>query len=232
MFEETACKSVATRFCHLDLTLTIGLRSVQESFQQIVDYMSQPEEATKVNEDFGKDAINRYMEDTDRYDDVPEQHIEFDPDRGQKQQDDTPNSGMIFDFILQTSAYKWLVATLKRETTLTRASPDLMEEIGAQIRGVLPSSGEEVSRKASSQEYMATFEILWNPLQYVKEQKYTESPEEALEGAIAITGTVDDAQALTTLEYLCQVWPTSGIYVMQLITDVACTIHEHLASGE
>jgi hypothetical protein len=75
---------------------------------------------------------------------------------------------MIFDFILQTLAYKRLVATLKRETTLIRVSPDLMEQIGAQIRGVL-LYGEEVSRKASLPEYKVTFELLWSPLQYVKD---------------------------------------------------------------
>jgi hypothetical protein len=207
---------------------------VLQSFQRLVDDASKSEEPAKADEGLGKDAIDRFMKDAEEYDDVPEQQFDAEAvnlEQDQKQQDNSPEKGMIFDFILQTPAYKRLVATLKRETTLIRASPDLMEQIGAQIRGVL-SYGEEVSRKASSPEYKATFELLWSPLQYVKDQKYDESPEEVLKGAITLTGTVDDAQALTALEYLCQVWPASGIHVMQLITDVACNVPERFATGE
>jgi hypothetical protein len=227
--------SVPTRSCHLDFTLTIGLRGVQESFQYMVDDVSELEEATKANEEFGKYAIERFMKDTERYDEVPEQHIEPDKlglDAGQKQQDDGPNSGLSLDFMLQTSAYKWLVAILKRETTLMRACPDLMGDIEARILRVLPLPSKNLSRKTSSQECKATFELLWSPLQYLKEQQYDESPEEAFEGAITLTGTVNDAQALTALEYLCQVWPTSGIHIMQLITDVACSVPERFATSK
>jgi hypothetical protein len=208
---------------------------VQQSFQRLVDDASKSEEPAKADEGLGKDAIDRFMKDTEEYDDVPEQQLPaeaVDLEQNQKQQDDSPEKGMMFDFILQTPAYKWLVATLKRETTLMRANPDLMEEIGAEIRGMLPSYGEEVSRKASSPEYKATFELLWNPLQYVKDQKYDESPEEVLKGAITLNGTVDDAQVLTALDYLCQVWPASGTHIMQLVTDVACNISGRFATGE
>jgi hypothetical protein len=208
---------------------------VQQAFQRLVDDALEPEEAAIIDEGLGKDAIDRYMNDTEEYDDVPEQRIDaeaVDLEQYQKQKDDSTEQDDIFDFMLQTPAYRWLVATLKRETTLMRASSDLMEQIGAQIREVLLSYGDKVSRKASSPEYKATFELFWNPLQYVKDQKYDESPEEVLEGAITLTGTVDDAQALTTLEYLCQVWPTSGVHVMRLITEVTRDVPGRLATGE
>jgi hypothetical protein len=209
---------------------------VQQAFQCLVDGASQPEEPVKVDEGLGQDAINRwFMKDTEEFDDVPEQQIDVQavgPEQDKKQQDDSHEKGKIFDFILQTPAYKWLVDTLKRETTLKRASPDLMEQIGAQIRGVLLSYGDEVSRKTPSQEYEATFELLWNPLHYLKDQPPYDDAEEVLGGAITLTGTVNDAQALTALEYLCQVWPDSGMHVMQLITDVACQDSEHIATSE
>jgi hypothetical protein len=208
---------------------------VQQSFQRLVDDALKPDEAAKADEGLGKEAIDRFMKDTEKYEDVPEQQFDaeaVDLEQDQKHRDDSTENSMIFDCILQTPAYKRLVATLKRETTLMRASPDLMEQIGAQIRGVLLSHGEEVSRKASSQEYKATFELLWNPLQYLKDQQSYDDPEEVLGGAITLTGTVDDAQALTALEYLCQVWSDSGMHFMQLITDVACKIPEHFATGK
>ena len=197
---------------------------MQQAFQRLVDDASQPEEPVKVDEGLGQDAIDRFMKDTEEFDDVPEQD--------EKQQDDSYEKGKIFDFILQTPAYKWLVDTLKREATLKRASPDRMEQIGARIRGVLRSYGDKVSRQTPSQEYEATFELLWNPLHYLKDQLPHDDAEEVLGGAITLTGTVNDAQALTALEYLCQVWPDSGMHVMQLITDVACQDSDHIATGE
>jgi hypothetical protein len=161
---------------------------------------------------------------------VPEQQI--DAEAISLEQDDSHEKAKIFDFILQTPAYKWLVDTLKREIVLKRASPDLMEQIGARIRGVLLSHGDKVSRKTPSQEYEATFELLWNPLHYLKDQPPHDDAEEVLGNAITFTGTVNDAQALTALEYLCQVWPDSGVHVMKLITDVACQNSEHIATGE
>jgi hypothetical protein len=55
----------------------------------------------------------------------------------------------------------------------------------------------------------------------VKKQRYTESPEVALERAITLTGSVNNAQAVTTREYLSQTWPATGIQVMRLVTGVA-----------
>ncbi|KAJ8116705.1 hypothetical protein OPT61_g1930 [Boeremia exigua] len=214
MFEENVC-----------------YRNVQESFQRSIEYVFQAEEFVEVDEELSKDAVNRYMNDTERYDEVPEQHIEDDSTDDHGQQDDGLGNSNILDFILQTPAYRWLVATLERETTLARASPDLMENIGTQIRDMMPLHHEEISRKTSSQEYKATFELLWNPLQFIKDHQFDESTEGVLEEAITLTGTIDDAQALTTLEYLCQVWPASGVYVMQLITEVACNSPDHFADS-
>lgn len=138
----------------------------------------------------------------------------------------TLDAGLFRDFIVQTPAYSWLVASLQRETTLTRAIPDLMEDIRGEVLGALPSS-YKVSRKGPSQEYKATFELAWDPLSFVKEQQYTESPEEALERAITLTGTANDAQAMTTREYLCQTWPVTGRHIMQLVADVVRNGTDH-----
>jgi len=134
------------------------------------------------------------------------------------------------DFIVGTPAYSWLVATLQREASLKRATPDLMEDIRNNIFAALPSK-RKVSRKAASPEYKATFCLEWEPLSFVKEQRYTESPEVALERAITLTGYVNDAQAVTTREYLSQTWPATGIQVMRLVTDVTGNeIGHHITS--
>ncbi|EUC39412.1 hypothetical protein COCCADRAFT_152 [Bipolaris zeicola 26-R-13] len=207
--------------------------SVQQAFQCLIDDVLQPEEPVKFDEGLGRDAIDRFMKDTEEFEDVPEQQIDAEaagPEQDEKQQDESQEQSKIFDFILQIRAYKWLVDTLRRETILKRASPDLMEQIGARIRGVLLSYGDKVSRKTPSQEYEATFELLWNPPHYLKDQRPHDDAEEVLGDTITLTGTVNDAQALTALEYLCQVWPDSGMHVMQLITDIVCQDSEHIAT--
>ena len=143
----------------------------------------------------------------------------------------TPDAGLYRDLILKTPAYSWLVACLQREAALSRATPDLMEDIREKILRALPSS-HKVSRKAPSQEYKATFELDWDPLSFVKEQQYTESPDEALGRAITLTGSSNDAQALTPREYLYQTWPATGKHMMQLVTDVIRNITDHYVACE
>jgi hypothetical protein len=142
---------------------------------------------------------------------------EYEEELGIEDEDDPiPESNVYRDFIMNTPAYEWLITSLEREAKLTRATPDLMEDVRKNILDALPSS-HKVSRKVSSQEYRARFELDWDPLSFVKEQEYTESPGEALEKAITLTGTGTDAQALTAGEYLSQTWPATGNHMMQLV---------------
>ena len=83
------------------------------------------------------------------------------------------------------------------------------------------------SGNAASLVYKATFDLDWDPLSFVKEQRYTESPGVALERAITLTGSVANAQALTTREYLYQTRPATGFQMMKLVTDVAGSTFGH-----
>jgi hypothetical protein len=143
--------------------------------------------------------------------------------------DDNTESMFDLEFIVKTPAYGWLITSLQREATLTRATPDIVEDIREKILRALPSP-YMVNRKVPSQEYKATFELDWDPLSFVKEQQYTENPDEALERVITLTGSANDAQAVTSREYLSQTWPATGNQVMQLVTDVVSnTIDHHVA---
>jgi hypothetical protein len=161
---------------------------------------------------------------------VPEKYEELDlestsPDSGENGVDPEDNTestldaGLYLDFIMKSPAYSWLVASVQREAAITRAAPDMMEEIRKTVLCSLPPF-HKVTRKASPQEYKATFEINWDPLSFVKEQQFSESTCEALERAITLTGSVNNAQAVTTGEYLSQTWPATGKHIMQLVTDV------------
>jgi hypothetical protein len=207
-------------------------RRVQGTFEDLF-----PLEEVKVSTDHSDFIMNRFMNDPEHAEVPLASHatevwaFQGDACGGADTFDhDAPDTKLYFDFIEQTPAYDWLVGSLSRETTLTRAVPDLMEDISAKILGALPTSHEEINRKTSPQEYKATFELLWNPLLFVSQQKYAEDPEEALERAITLTGAVDHAQAMTTHEYLRQVWPATGTHMMKLIADVARDVNHYASS--
>lgn len=137
---------------------------------------------------------------------------------------------MYSEFIVKTAAYEWLMKSLRRETGLIRADPDRMDEIAAAIMQALPPI-TEIDRHKSSDEFHVIFELLWDPINYYVEQEYEELPEEALQRAVTLTGDKDNAQAITAHEYLCQIWPVTGPFVMQLICKFVKQGTDRNASG-
>lgn len=128
--------------------------------------------------------------------------------------------------IVETPAYSWHVSSLQREATSARPNPDTMEGIKEKVFSCLLLS-HNLTREELSQGYQGTFELQWDPLGFVKEQEYTKSPAEALERAITITGSWNDAQALTTKQYLYQTWPATGQYVMKLVKEAISEANGH-----
>lgn len=151
------------------------------------------------------------------------------PEDGKKRMND---SGIYQNFVVSTQAYSWLLATLRKEAIITRAKPDLMADIRKDIFACLPPH-RRISRRVVSPEYKATFDLEWDPLTFLKEQHYAESPSEAIEKAITLTGSPGDAQAMTTCEYLSQVWPATGKVVMSLVKSVCSTVNsDHNITSE
>ena len=201
----------------------------------------------------GEFSIGRFLEEPmPETQDVPEPDIQDDPepytqidvepslktqkvdkhnDTAYDHKESVPDPDPYSDFIRETPAYKWLLASLQREAALALGTPDLMESIRQTIFSAFPSS-QNISRREPSQAYKMTFELDWDPLGFVREQQYTESPEQALEWAITLTGCSNDAQALTTKAYLCQTWPTTGKQVMRLVKDVVRIPEGHVSKFE
>lgn len=119
-------------------------------------------------------------------------------------------------FVLNSAAFNWLVTTLLTELQLTCQIANNMRGIRRQILGALPSE-HTVSRRIPSKEYKAKFEINWDPLSFFRDQKYPESPYDAFQHSLTITGAPEDAQCLTTTQYMCQTWPANGLEVLQLV---------------
>jgi hypothetical protein len=123
------------------------------------------------------------------------------------------------DVIYKAPAYEWLISSLLREPVLVQAKPNQMDAIKKKIMKSLPSS-HRVSKCRPSEAYVTTFEVIWDPVAFVKEQKYEGEPDEAIEIALTLTGTAKDAQALPCGQYLKQVWGAFGEHVIRLVKDV------------
>ncbi|KAL2864224.1 5'-methylthioadenosine/S-adenosylhomocysteine nucleosidase family protein [Aspergillus lucknowensis] len=121
--------------------------------------------------------------------------------------------------VFRSPAYKWLVVRLSGEAYLDTTEADVLKRIRRKIGISLPPP-RNVSRKASSEDYLVILEFDWDLISFIKEQKYEVTAVEAVERAITITGSTTHAQALTCLQYLRQTWPISGAYTAQLVKDL------------
>lgn len=123
------------------------------------------------------------------------------------------------DLISASAAYRWLLMALRRESLMEVGCSSSMQDIKQTILCSLKLD-HSISRSRSSEAFRTTFSVKWDPIKFFKEQSYQETLEEVIDKVITLTGSVKNAQALTTLQYLRQTWPTTGEYVLQLVKNV------------
>ncbi|KAJ5548251.1 hypothetical protein N7513_005485 [Penicillium frequentans] len=77
------------------------------------------------------------------------------------------------------------------------------------------------------------FRMDWDPITFLQEQQYSESPEIAIGQAIVLTGSTVMAQAVTCYEYLHKTWPCSGVKILKLIQELVTAKpgHPNLSEG-
>ncbi|PTU23705.1 hypothetical protein P175DRAFT_0519743 [Aspergillus ochraceoroseus IBT 24754] len=123
------------------------------------------------------------------------------------------------DTILRSPAYRWFLERVGKEIVLPVSKPDCMGRIRTKIIEAFPKL-RLVSRHKPSEEYKATFDINWDPLQFFREREYKETIDEVLEAAITLTGSLDHAQALPCSSYMRQTWPLTGQDILDLVKKV------------
>jgi hypothetical protein len=132
------------------------------------------------------------------------------------EQYDVSNHVAYRNVMLQSPAYKWLLGRLLRETDLATEEANTQVEIRQRIIAALPAS-QNISRRYSSETHKVMFEVDWDPIQFIVEQRYEGDRGEAVERAITLTGSINHAQALTCGQYLGQTWPLSGDCMINLL---------------
>jgi hypothetical protein len=123
------------------------------------------------------------------------------------------------DTIHNSSAYRWLLGTLRREAILQPADQDQMREIRAHVLRSF-TDPERISRSVSPNTQRATIILQWDPWEFVKDRDPQQLPETALLGAITLTGSPLNAQAMMCSDYLTQTWPTTGKDVALMLANI------------
>ena len=138
-----------------------------------------------------------------------------------------PDEQKYREIAFKSPAYKWLLASLGKNASLSTPSPDeAAAVIRKQIIKALPRA-KAVSSKASPTIYSVTIRCDCDIAGFIRR----EYPEMAAHGdlrlgeAITITGSPTDAQALTCLAYMEQTWPSTG-------SDVLSTVQKAVQSGK
>ena len=127
-----------------------------------------------------------------------------------------PDHTKYWDLITGSPVYEWLIGNLRRKLHLHPAEPNVQNGIRDRILETLPSS-RRVSRYDQPTIYQVVFRLNWDPASFIAEQEYDISKEGFLGKIITITGSGQDAQAVTCLQYLQQTWHSYGADILELV---------------
>jgi hypothetical protein len=147
-------------------------------------------------------------------------------------EESTPNLDLekYRESIKASEAFRWLIAEMCCSIVLSTPDPNVRAEVRAVVLDVFPAP-RHLSRHSLAPVYHASFAMDWDVLGFLREQ-YEDDPSYAVETAITLTGTIQEAQALTCRQYLEQTWPRIGSVVVQLLKDSVETAAETSSSGK
>lgn len=133
-----------------------------------------------------------------------------------------PNLAYYRQFIVNSQAYQWLLLVIKKHALLDMPEQNAMFEIRESIQKHILGQGSlrKLSRQESANTVEMVFTLHWNFPQFIRDQEYSESATEVIDGIVCLVGTWQHAQATTLSEYMEQVWPNTNQYVRRLLKKV------------
>jgi len=128
--------------------------------------------------------------------------------------DTLPELGTYETSIASSWAYDWLRATLRNRLILMTPAQDIGKHVRAVVLGALPKPAS-IRRTAPPPFVNAVFELVisLDPTVFMDRSTCPES-------FLTVTGSADEAQALTFGEYVQQTWPITGSFVTDLIRNI------------
>ncbi|KAJ3454413.1 hypothetical protein MRS44_018307 [Fusarium solani] len=158
-------------------------------------------------------------QDDSDYENLPEQSWETSP--GNEFEEDhelsVPGLEEYKHMIYNAPSYEWVLGQLRREVLLSKPKKsNVMDAIRERVLGAIPGK-RHVSRKAAPQAVQVTYAVDYDLLTFLRGQEYDEPADEAIAGAVTLTGSQADAQASSCQQYLEQAWPCTGSQTLMLI---------------
>jgi LPS O-antigen subunit length determinant protein (WzzB/FepE family) len=122
-----------------------------------------------------------------------------------------PESIEARNFLRTSSAYAWLLGKLKAAPNLSEVSEQPMQTTKTTIKSHIEKASTNLRGHLT---YTMTVGLSWNPLEFLKQQKYADDGRKSLKHVITISGTETHAQAMICEQYVDQVWPFLGKKVL------------------
>lgn len=135
-------------------------------------------------------------------------------DLDELEDDDLPELPLYRQALIESSAYRSLLSRLQVKRHLMTPFYDAKSPIRNRIIGAYGRS-DHFSRR-DHREVKIQFQLDWNLKQFLQDQEYNRPLEHAFEHGLTITGTGNNVQSATCLEYMQQIWPETGKELLSL----------------
>lgn len=126
--------------------------------------------------------------------------------------------------IFDSQAYKWFLSSIRKEVSLKWEGSDpriLTESLRWELLGKLPT--ETISRCHFPSSHDVTFILGWDESMELRLQRedvhLSAWPAQSFSSFITLTGSPEEAQALTITQYMDQTWPTNGLQMLNAIKE-------------
>ncbi|KAK5073749.1 hypothetical protein LTR64_007113 [Lithohypha guttulata] len=114
-------------------------------------------------------------------------------------------------------SYRWLLGKIRGDVLLTNDGQQVEKSISSLVLHHLPKA-KMLHRSTALRLSETIIEVDWSPLSYMQQQVLGSSALFCSVGSfITLTGTVRELQALTCVQYVEQVWPEGGGFLVNVI---------------
>ncbi|KAI1155034.1 hypothetical protein F4825DRAFT_109525 [Nemania diffusa] len=121
------------------------------------------------------------------------------------------------EIVLASPAYSWFLLNLKKEANLISTEPNVMDAVKNSILSFLPLP-RRFSRGSALPNFGVRFDVDWDPLSFFSRQ-FERQADDMLGSTLTLTGSFENAQAITCMKYMQQTWPSSGEHTVKLLSE-------------
>lgn len=133
------------------------------------------------------------------------------------------------DTLRKSQAYQWLVSKMQRQADMMDTEPLQMNEhrkwLFDTLESVTPRERKQnhrVSRRRKPPIYTVNFDLNVDLLGFIRDQDYSEQDSHLIVSrVITLSGDGRFVQALPCQDYMKQVWPSTGLYLVKLLDNLA-----------